>query len=359
MLTLFATLLIGLFIYSYALIDPNLTLINHPLWVSFRDPLVYLGYHQRQASTIIYIILLFLLFLFHWYFAHNYKRFTLWKIVGVISIILVFSYPFLSHDFFNYIFDAKILTFYGDNPYTHIPGNYPDDKWLRFMHWTHRSYPYGPIFLLLTLIPSVLGVGKFILNFIFFKALNFIFYGLGVYLLHKMNKKWAYIFATNPLVIVEGLINAHNDLITVSIGIFGIYLLQKGNGIVARIILIASAGIKYLTFPTVFFVKNTKNKINYLLFFLQTTLFIYMFFNGGVQPWYFLSAFLFLPFYPKVVQHLNIFFVCLLLSYYPFIRFGNWDQIWMKEFIIAFGFILNVIYFIVFHLTETKKNIAQ
>ena len=347
MLILFALLLFGLFIYSYALIDPNLTLINTSWWVSFRDPLVYFGYHERKLSTILFIIIIALLFFFHWHFVRKYSRYSIWKIVGIICAFLVLSYPFLSHDLFNYIFDAKILTYYGDNPYTHIPGNYPDDQWLRFMHWTQRSYPYGPVFLPLTLVASVLGVGKFILNFVLFKLLNFIFYGLGIYFLKKMNDQWAMIFATNPLVIVEGLMNAHNDLIAISLGIVGIYLLQKDRRVLSRVILLLSVGIKYLTFPILLVVKKPKSINNYFVFFLQTAIFVFMFFNEGVQPWYFLSAFLFLPFYPKVVQHLNIFFVCLLLTYYPFIRFGNWDQIWMKEFIIAFGFILNATYFVV------------
>src|SRR3989339_959552 len=254
MLILFAVLLLGLSIYSYVLIDPNLTLINASWWVSFRDPLVYFGYYQRLHSTVTYIFIIIFLFFFHWYFVKYYKKYSGLKLVILITVILVLAYPFLSHDFFNYIFDAKILTFYGDNPYTHMPGNYPDDKWLRFMHWTHRSYPYGPVFLPLTLVPSFFAFGKFILNFLFFKVLNFIFYGAGIYFLNKMNKKWSIIFATNPLVIIEGLVNAHNDLIAVVLGIIGIYLLQKKRSVVSRILLITSAGIKYLTFPIVFIV---------------------------------------------------------------------------------------------------------
>jgi len=353
-LFLFIICIISFTIYSYALIDPNLTLVNHPLWVMFRDPLVYFGYHQRQSSTIVYILFLILLFLFHWYFTHNYKRFWLWKTIGVISIFSIFSYPFLSHDLFNYIFDAKILTFYGKNPYELTPGFFYHDEWLRFMHWTDRSYPYGPIFLPLTLIPSFLGAGKLILNFIFFKLLNVIFYILAVFFLNKLSKKSAVFFATNPLVIIEGLMNAHNDLIAVSLGIVGIYYLQNKTNLIARILLLASAGIKYLSFPIVFIQKNSNSKKNYFLLFLQITIFLYLFFNGTAQPWYFLSLLLFLPIYPKIVMHLNIFFLCLLLSYYPYIRFGNWDQIWIKEYFIGAGIVLNLIY-----LAASEKKILS
>jgi len=354
MLIFFAPVLVGLFVYSYALIDPNLTLINHPLWVSFRDPLVYFGYYQRQTSTIVYILLLFLLFLFHWHFVKNYKRHSLWKIIGIISFFSVLSYPFLSHDLFNYIFDAKILTFYGDNPYTHIPGSYPNDEWIRFMHWTHRSYPYGPVFLPLTLVPSFLGFGKFILNFLFFKLLNFIFYGLGVYILNKMDKKWAMIFATSPLIIVEGLMNAHNDLIGVVLAFIGIYLLSRSKTMYSRIFFLASVGIKYLTLPVLFLGDKTI-KWNKLLFMIQIGIVLYLSFTSDLRPWYFLTIFAFLPLFPKQIHNFSFFFTGLLISYYPFIRFGNWEQMSIKYSIVYVAFGLNIAYLLARKYYFVKK----
>ncbi|MFS8160257.1 MAG: hypothetical protein ACMG6E_08635, partial [Candidatus Roizmanbacteria bacterium] len=105
--------------------------------------------------------------------------------MGLFSIVM---YPLLSKDFFNYLFDAKILTFYHQNPYLHKALDYPLDPWLRFMNWTHRVYPYGPAFLPITLIPSFLSFGKLIINFALFKALFALAYIHSTYLLTKMDR---------------------------------------------------------------------------------------------------------------------------------------------------------------------------
>jgi len=348
MLFLFAGLLLSLFVYSYALIDPNLTLINHPLWVVFRDPLVYFGYYQRQASTVIFIILLLLLFLFHWYFTNNYKRFSLWKIIGIISVFSIISYPFLSHDFFNYIFDAKILTFYGKNPYELMPGFFYQDEWLRFMHWTHRSYPYGPAFLPITLIPSYLGMNIFILNFLLFKAMFIGFYLAAVYFLQKLDRRAAIVFATQPLVLLEGLINTHNDIIAVALGIIGIYLIWEKKQILGRVIFLLSVGIKYLSAP-ILIVKKNHRVFNIVSLIGQIALILYLCLSRETQPWYFLSLFIYLPLYPRLIDDIQIFFFGLLLSYYPYVRFGDWniEKLDMKHDIIVFFTVLNVIYLII------------
>ncbi|MBI3366235.1 hypothetical protein HY041_01230, partial [Candidatus Roizmanbacteria bacterium] len=190
MIILYVMALFGFLFYSYALVDPNLTFINHPVWNQFRNIVLPLGYFQREQSWYVYLALILLFFLFNLFFIKKYKEMDVLKIAFIIGGILLFAYPFLSHDLFNYLFDAKIVTFYHQNPYFLKPLDFPNDQWLRFMHWTHRTYPYGPVFLGLSLIPSFLSLGKFILSFLFFKTTIVVFYLLTVFCLQKMNKKW-------------------------------------------------------------------------------------------------------------------------------------------------------------------------
>lgn len=184
-------------VYSYTLIDPNITLINNSMWATIRESLIHFGYYERQLSSQVYIVLIVLLFGFHWYFVKHYRSIALSTLLGIAFFFTMLSYPFLSHDLFNYMFDAKILTTYQENPYLHKPQDFPHDPWLRFMHWTHRTYPYGPIFLIITLVPSVLGVGKFLLTFLLFKATFFIFYALAVYALSRLEKKMGSTFCNS------------------------------------------------------------------------------------------------------------------------------------------------------------------
>ena len=307
---------------------------------------VYIGYHQRQISLVIYVFIIIALFGFHFLFVKHSNKLNPLKLAFIIAAILMFSYPFLSHDFFNYLFDAKILTYYGQNPYFFKPSDFPADPWLRFMHWTHRTYPYGPVFLILTLPFSYIAVGKLILNYIFFKLLFVFSYLCGVYFFSKLNRRWAVIFATHPLVIIEGLVNAHNDLIAVSLAIAGIYFLERKAGILSKIFMLLSGGIKYLTLPLLLLSKDNK-WLNTVIFGGVMFAVFYVSLLGDIQPWYFLVVFAFLPYFEEFVHKLNIFMFGLLFSYFPFIRYGEWLKFanFQLKNIIILGFIgLTIIY---------------
>ena len=289
---LYFVLLIFFAIYSYALVDPNLTLIQSDIWVGFRNSLVDLGYYHRDASWLLYLVGVVLLFVFSYFFTKNFKKFDPLRIAILVGLVSLISYPFLTHDLFNYMFDAKIVTWYHQNPYLFKALDFPQDQWLRFMHWTHRTYPYGPVFLLITLVPSFLSLGKFLLSFLLFKVTWLVFYALSVYCLKKIDKRSAILFATNPLVIIEGLINMHNDLVAVSLGIIGVYFIFKQREILGRFFILASAGIKYVTAPLI--LTSGRNKVfQFLAFAGVAAILIYMSLWVGIQPWYFINLFVF------------------------------------------------------------------
>ncbi|MCL4384708.1 MAG: hypothetical protein M1326_00130, partial [Cyanobacteria bacterium] len=160
-----------------------------------------------------------------------------------------------------------------------------------------------------------------------------------------IKKEYAIFFATNPLIIIEGLVNSHNDLISVTIAIVGIYLLFKSKKVISRVLLILSAGIKYSTFPLFFLGKN--KFINLLILLITLISIIYISYKLEIQPWYFIVLFAFLPFFEKFIYKLNIFFAGLLLSYYSYIRLGGWgkiENIYLKHQIIIASFILNLLF---------------
>lgn len=351
---IYSLVLIIFSIYSYSLIDLNLTLFQNPTWTIFINNMVRLGYYERFWGTLIYIILITILFLFNLYFVRQ-KQISIIKLALLTSVILFFSYNFISHDFFNYIFDAKILTHYGENPYLHKPNDFQGDQWLRFMHWTHRNYPYGPTFLGITLIPSWLSFNKFILNFYSFKALFVCSYLVSVYYLSKLNKRSAIFFASSPLVIVEGLANAHNDIIAVALGIAGIYYLGKKN-ILSRILFLISGGIKFITIPLLFL--TTKNKfINTFIFTVTVFLVVYLGLTKELQVWYFLNLLVFLPYFQNYIEDLNILFFGLLMSYTPYIYMGaSVNYIPERNYVIISTIVCFIIYLCLKRLNFGEKR---
>ncbi|MEI6532696.1 MAG: hypothetical protein WCO06_02560 [Candidatus Roizmanbacteria bacterium] len=334
-------------LYSYVLIDPNITLFSNSLWAMFREQVVKIGYYQRELSSYYFIASIIVLFLFQIYFLRqdnvNIKLLTI-----LLIVFAIIAYPLLSHDFFNYLFDAKILTFYGQNPYLHKALDFPYDPWIRFMHWTHRTYPYGPIFLIITLIPSFLSFGKFIFAYYFFKIMFALFFVLGVFSLNKLNKKWAIFFITSPIVIVEGLMNLHNDLIGVSLGLYGLFLLSQNKQLLSRVVFVLSGGIKYFTFPIL--ITFHTNKLTHIISLLGIVGLIgYVSTKMEIQPWYFLNLLVFLPYYYDLFEHLSIFFAGLIVSYYPFIRYGEWSvgSLEMKHTIMYVFLGINVLYILI------------
>ena len=79
----------------------------------------------------------------------------------------------------------------------------------------------------------------------------------------------------------------------------------------------------------------------------------YLIFFAEIQPWYFLSLFALLPYFEELISRLNIFFLGLLLSYYPYIRLGGWDSVEklaLKHIIIIIFLMINSGYFLLHKL---------
>jgi hypothetical protein len=346
---LYGALLFMVTIYSYVLVDPNLTLLNTAIWESVREWFVAFGYFQRESSSLVFLFLLLFLSLFHWYFL-RLPTVSVPILVAGMGFVALISYPLLSHDFFNYLFDAKILVHYHENPYFFKPTDFASDPWLRFMHWTHRTYPYGPVFLIISAIPAFLGFGKFLLYFLLFKVTFYLFYCAATYALYKRNKIWAVLFATHPFVIIEGLVNAHNDMIAVCIAIIGICFLIEKKSLWGRITLLLSAGIKYLTLPLIFIGRKRNNMVTIISFVVYTLFMVYLGLHYEIQAWYFLGYFAFVPLYSSLIMHAFPFFIGLILSYYPYVRYGAWDsdeQLIMKHQIIVAALFINAIYVVI------------
>ena len=170
-----------LFFFSYFWVDLNLTLTSWGPINQILERFKWLGYFNRPLSSRLYLAIILLLVLIQIYllFSHFIHRTSLKKLLllaGAVVLISSLAYPFLSHDLFSYLFDAKIIWHYRQNPYQYSPDHFASDPWLRFMHWTHRTCPYGPVWLGYTLIPAIFSFGRFIINFYCLKLLNGLFF---------------------------------------------------------------------------------------------------------------------------------------------------------------------------------------
>ena len=208
--------------------------------------LVKLGNTHREVMMFIWIGLMVLLMVIQFFCFIKGNSF-LWNKKIIIVLLMVFvmaslSYPLFSNDIFNYLFGAKTVVYYHQNPFLVMPKTFfNDDLWLRFTHNIDNiyyyinkvpiTYFYGPVFLIYTLIPFLFfGAVEFHKLFLGYKIMGAVLYlGTG-YLFKKINKKdnlvWAYWFF-NPFLILELLTNSHNDLIMIFLFVLAVYLWKK------------------------------------------------------------------------------------------------------------------------------------
>ena len=344
---------ICLFLYSYTQVDLGLVITRVTWLYGVEKQFQYIGYFNRPLSTVLFLciaITFLFLYLFFLYSVRQkkVKAYTIWSIIGVVTIILAFSYNAFSYDLFNYIFDAKIVTHYHQNPYIHKALDYPQDSMLAFMHWTHREYPYGPVWLALTIPLSFLGLRLFLLTFFLFKFFVAACFLGAVFFIGKIFRKinpqqelfGLVFFGLNPLVIIECLVSAHIDTAMIFFGLMSVYYLLEKRYVASYFFLLMSIGIKFMTvmlFPlflivTVLLIK--KREIKWNMFYLQSLILLILGViiearqSGNFQPWYLVIVLSFTAFlsqkYFVFVPSVIVSFAALLL-YIPYLFLGNWN----------------------------------
>ena len=352
-LFIYATLLISLTVLSFTQVDLNLTLSSWKPYLQIQNQLTNLGYFNRPANSILWLAGISALTLFYLYAMTQASKGKLTnsniKIILIMSAICgVVSYSVFSHDIFNYMFDARILTKYTLNPYDMKALDFPNDEWIRFMHWTHRTYPYGPIWLLITILPSYLGLQKLLITMILFKLLFAVSYIVAAVYLRKiltvLTKDERLInigqllFVLHPLIIIDGLISPHIDLTSSALFLVGLYYFLIHKKAVSIILIILSIGIKFVSVvfvPLIVIKEKMSDKIFFSL--------IFCFSVGSVvaqaisrpsvpptfQPWYFITSIsllsLLLPYYKKKYIYSTALILALPLWVYLFyLATGEW-----------------------------------
>lgn len=345
---IYCVVIFALFLYSYTQVDLSLTLSRISIWQTIEKAFQYIGYFQRPLSTALYISLIALLGILYIGFltiGKKLKRKTIWGLIIFTAILLTFSYNAFSYDLFNYIFDAKIVTHYFQNPYIHKALDFPQDPMLSFMHWVQRTYPYGPVWLMVTVPVSFIGLQFFLPTLFLFKFLASISYLVVAWCIEKVLKKGdpevslmgLMIFAFSPLVIVEGLVSAHNDMVMIAFASLALVTFVNRKSIWSFLLLFLSIGVKFATAVLLplwiigFFIKKkggleTLAIVSFMLLIIPV---VVASIRTNFQPWYLLFLFPFAALFPRkqaLVVSFGIFSFASLFQYIPFIYTGNWDN---------------------------------
>ncbi len=329
--------------YSYSQVDLNLTLSSHSVYQQVQQKLTYLGYFDRPLSASIFLTITTLSYFLYLLFLRIVAKQSInlfqvkWLIV--LSALLLLAYPAFSYDIFNYMFDARIVTHYGLNPVYFKALDFPTDPWIRFMHWTHRYYPYGIGWLVLSVMPSFLGAGKFVLTLLLYKIFIGIFHFgncILIYLIAKrINPKKSLLslsfYALNPLILIESLISPHNEVVMIFFTLSGIWLFLVQKRTFGVLSILIGASVKYLSIillPFLYFVQRfeLKKLLTAFVYFWSIAL-IPLMWQREPYSWYLIpvvaltSLVSFRKFLPPLVIGIS---AGLLVRYWPFLLLGDY-----------------------------------
>lgn len=330
------SLSVATLVFSYLWVDHGLYSVitnSHSSFGSYKQ-IINFSFENREVLAELYIGLIMLMFLVQaaFLFIDRLKNVSikrLFILAGITTFIFSLAYPFISHDFFAYIFYARMVVFHHINPYIVSPEHLINqDYWITFIHNIEIVYPYGPLFLLYTIIPQiVLSSNRLVLNLFALKIMGGITFFLAGLILYKLLGKDKRVFSLwyfNPLFIVESLVNGHNDILMIGLFFASLYLLSLKKYLSAWVVLIASVLIKFITIGAIPLMIVSERWKTLMFRILGLGLFAYILTTSvAVHAWYYTWPYLFIPFMKlKKISLFAVYLigVLLLINYFPFVK---------------------------------------
>lgn len=353
------------FCWTFLKTDPNLYFSSQPALVSVQQSAWQAG---QNPSTVVGVYLLLVIAAFALYLFAVNKRVKYSGIFLILPFVLMGSNIALSHDLFNYMFNAKAVLLYHQDPHLLSALEIaPSDEWLRFMHNVHTTAPYGKFWTYMTSLPYILGLGRFLTTYLSFK----LFMGLGVLCLAltqlqliRMNSAmykdgdWRWLFL-NPLFLIETFSSGHNDVWMMTFVFISFLILEKTKQkqlfptIASFLFLILSTQIKLATIVLlpiwigIWCIKNLSIPKQSPLFQFFRFLERYWADSSAVllllplvtsrsqlfHPWYLIWALSFVPFMKimQLRQLIILLSVSSLLRYIPFLWVGEYSPELLKQ----------------------------
>jgi len=187
--------------------------------------------------------------------ANSLRRWVLG--IGVLCAApLMGLYPTTALDVVLYVVRARLWALYGASPMLALPMNYPQDPYIQFAgEFDGEPSPYGPLWELIAQLPIRLGVLDIASGVIAMKLICLISYVALAILIgwyarqetarYKVSSLTALtFFALNPLVLLEGIGNGHNDMVMLALMTLGLIVWQRGRWAWAALAITLAALIK-------------------------------------------------------------------------------------------------------------------
>jgi hypothetical protein len=151
---------------------------------------------------------------------------------GVLNLLI---YPVAALDLYDYLLYGRIVLIHGGNPFLQPPSAFADPL-VAFSPWPNERSVYGPVWQLLSLLPTAVAGDSLLRGILAFKLVALAaFVGCAVIIwrvLLRLQPKLAaagtLLFAWNPLLQFELVGNGHNDVVMVLFVLLAVWTLLAG-----------------------------------------------------------------------------------------------------------------------------------
>jgi alpha-1,6-mannosyltransferase len=162
----------------------------------------------------------------------------------LFAFTLVWLYPITANDLFRYVLRGRVWAVHGASPMLSPPNEFPDDPYIAFAgEFGNWASGYGPLWEMVVQVPLRLGATDMVPGAIGLKLVVLLSFLTCAILigwfatpfqspisnLQSPSSSLTVLtfFAWNPLILMQGLGNGHNDMVFMALMVLGIILWQR------------------------------------------------------------------------------------------------------------------------------------
>lgn len=140
---------------------------------------------------------------------------------AALAIPLLLLPGLVSDDLYLYNLYGRTIAVYGANPVLLPPSAFPADPHLPWVHWSELPSAYGPLWLMLSAALSALGAASLTGTVVIYRLAGLALHLMTAWMLWQLLRErrpaaalpGVIFYAWNPLVLLEVVANAHNDVL--------------------------------------------------------------------------------------------------------------------------------------------------
>ncbi|MDA0972970.1 MAG: hypothetical protein O2867_04465 [Bacteroidetes bacterium] len=213
---------------------------DRAVFLVFLVSVMFMGYAVDRSSFAQVLLGYSLAFAAFFHLVESKDRMSvkrMWIYALTLRLILLFSIPKLSNDYFRFIWDG-LVQWEGMSPFAHLPSAVQRLEWAElYMGLNSKDYysVYPPVMQSVFRISTALSGTSILGNLIFMRAVlilaDVLLIKVGYKLLEllKRSQQDMVFFALNPLVILECTGNLHFEGMMMAFALLGIYMLARAS----------------------------------------------------------------------------------------------------------------------------------